>query len=187
VWIDRPQRKIFGHPFNEPERQLLDPARPAVRAAADSIRHVVLERVHQLVTDHVIRFSHRRRQRQHDTPLQHFRDTAGPFAERSFDDVGLFKVGVRRIQHERLARGEPVLENPRQPRVPTLGHPRRLAGSLTFFRIEIDVEVFGLQYLEVKGLVLDLVPPELLRCRVGRGQGADANAQTHAEKHASAR
>src|SRR5690606_22593810 len=50
----------------------------------------------------------------------------------------------------------------RQPGVRTLDHAGRIQRRLTFLRIEIDVEMRGLDDLEVEGPVLDLVAAEML-------------------------
>jgi len=48
-------------------------------------------------------------------------------------------------------------EQPLEPRVPAFRHARRDFDAVMLFGIEIDVEVLGLQHLEVQLLVLDLV------------------------------
>jgi hypothetical protein len=50
--IDGPERQVFGHPFDEPQRQ----ARCAVlsRRRVWPRRHVELERMHEFVSDHVV-------------------------------------------------------------------------------------------------------------------------------------
>ena len=76
------------------------------------------------------------------------------------------------VEDQRLPAAQVVMEQTRQPQVPALGHARRLLGGRALLGIEVDVEVLGLQHLELEGLVLDLVAPEVLR----RG-GTDARRQ----------
>ena len=87
-------------------------------------RDVELERVHELVADHVIGVGERTAQRQDDAAPQRLGDAAGAFAELALDDVGLLEVGMRRVEHERLASAQLVAEQPLEPRVPALGHAR---------------------------------------------------------------
>ena len=49
--------------------------------------------------------------------------------------------------------------------VPTFPHARGVFDGFPFFGIEVDIEVGRLQDLEVEGLVLDLVAPEVLAGR----------------------
>ena len=50
-----------------------------------------------------------------------------------------------------------MIEELRETRIPPLGHARRHLRRLLFFRVVVDVEVVGLQYLELELPVLDLV------------------------------
>ena len=147
------------------------PAPPAGRRLR---RDVVLECMNELVAQHMVSFGKRSGQRQHDAPLQSFGDTAGAFADHAADDVGLLEVGVRGVEDERLARAHLVLEDAREARVPALGHAADARGVLALFFVEIDVEVLGLEHLELEFLVLDLVAPEILRLggRCGRQEQA---------------
>src|SRR4029453_19153033 len=60
-----------------------------------------------------------------------------------------------------------MIEQPGEARVPALSEARRHPRRVLFFRVVIDVEVIGLQDLEVELLVLNLVATEvgtLCRC-----------------------
>ena len=85
---------------------------------------VELERVHQLVADHVIGVGERTAHRQDDAAPDRFGDAAGAFADLARDGVGLLEVGMRRVEHERLAAAQLVAEHLLQARVPALGHAR---------------------------------------------------------------
>ena len=61
-----------------------------------------------------------------------------------------------------LALGELASEDRREPVVPALRHARGLADRRLLLRIEMDVEVLGLEHLPVEVLVLDLVAAEVL-------------------------
>ena len=63
------------------------------------------------------------------------------------------------------------LEQPLETRVPSLGHARGDLHARLLARIEVDVEVLGLQDLEVEGSILNLVVPEVLR---GGGRASPA-------------
>ena len=64
-----------------------------------------------------------------------------------------------------------MIEQLGQARVPALGHARRHPGRVFLFRVVVDVEVVGLQDLEVEVLVLNLVPAEVAAlCRDPAGQ-----------------
>ena len=79
------------------------------------------------------------------------------------EDVGLLKMRMRGVKNERLPATQLVLQQPRQSRVPALSHSRREPDRGFFFGVVIDVEVLGGEDLEIKTLVLDLVPAEILR------------------------
>src|SRR5262249_46506120 len=82
---------------------------------------------------------------------------------------------MRGVEHQRLAGLHFVTEELRVARVPALGHPRHARGRLAFFLVEVDVEVIGLQDLELEILVLDLVPAEVLRLSAGGDGQQDCN------------
>ena len=140
-------------------------------------RDVVLERVDQLVADHVIGFGEAGAGGQHDAAAQAFGDAAGAFAHQRGDDVGLLEVRMAGVEHERLPAAEMMIEHARQAGVPALRHARHVIGERLLFFVVIDVEVLGLERLEVEGVVLDLVPSEVLRFG-----GRDASRQTRYRK-----
>ena len=123
-------------------------------------RDVELKRVDELVADHVIGVGERTAERQDDAAPQRLGDAAGAFAELALNRVGLLEVGMRRVQHERLAAAQLVREQLLEPRVPPFRHPRRDVDPFTLVRVVVDVEVLGLQNLKIELLVLDLVLPK---------------------------
>ena len=123
----------------------------------------------QFVADDVIGLAEAGRKRHHDARLEALGEPAGPLVHRPGADVGLREVAVARVEHDRLAMRELMIEQLREARVPPLGHPRRLTRHLLLFRVVIDVEVLGVQRLELQAAVLDLIPAEVLRaCRRGQ-------------------
>ena len=167
VRIDRAERQVFGHAFDEPEWQSFR-AGPA-GAARQLIRDVVLKSVHQLVADDMVGVGKGPCQRQHNPPAHRFGDAARALAELSLDGVGLFKIRMRRVQNQRLPAGQCVIQSTLETGVPSLGHSRGDLDPFTLARIKIDVEMLGLQNLKIEFLVLDLVATEVLR-RGGRGR-----------------
>ena len=155
VRVVRAQREVFGHAFDEPERQ-------AERAAVPASEHVELERVDQLVTENVVRLRERTGRGQHDAALQDLGDAARRLAQLAVDRVGLLEVRMPRVQDDRLPALELVVEEDAQPRVPALGETRDDPRRGLLRRIEVDVEVIRPQDLELERLVAHLVAAEVL-------------------------
>ena len=145
---------------------------------------VDLERVRQLVADDVIGLTETRRKRHHDARLEALGEPAGPLVHRPGADVGLREVAVARVEHDRLAMRELVIEQLREARVPALGHPRRLPRDLFLFRVVIDVEVLGVKRAELEAAVLNLVPAEVLRPRRGWQKQQGRRGETHEYRRA---
>jgi hypothetical protein len=166
--IHRPDRQVFGHALDEPQRQ----RQGARRAGAHvGVGDVVLEGVHQLVAEHVIGGLDWARGRQDDPPLERLRHAARPLADAAHDGVRLPEVRRAGVEDQRLAPAQLVVEDLREAGVPAFGHPGGHMGRLFLLRIEIDVEVLRLQYLEIKVPVLHLVAAEIAALRPGRGRG----------------
>ena len=91
VRIDRADREVLGHPFDEPERQALGAV--LARLPVGTRRDVVLKRVDELVADDVVGVADRSAERQHDPAPRRFRHAAGAFTELTLDGVGLLEVG----------------------------------------------------------------------------------------------
>ena len=101
-------------------------------------------------------------ERQDDPPANRLGDAAGAFADGAANGVGLLEVRVCRIEDQRLAPAQLVIERAPKARAPALRHARGDCGGLTLFLVEVDVEVVGAQHLEREGAVLDLVAAEVL-------------------------
>lgn len=106
VGVDRSEREVFGHSFDEPQRKhhhtrtLRVPLRVAPRG------HVVLERVHQLVAEDVIGLGQAAREGHDDAPLVHFGHTPSAFSHFARERVGLPKMRVCGVENEWLASAE---------------------------------------------------------------------------------
>ena len=122
VRIDWPQREVLGHALDEPQRDL----RGAVlaRRRVGVRRHVELEGVDELVAEDVIGVGERSAERQHDAAAQRLGDAAGALAELALNRVGLLEVGMRRVEHQRLASAQFVPEDPAEANAPAFGHAR---------------------------------------------------------------
>ena len=138
---------------------------------------VVLERVHELVAEHVVGRCDRAGKRQNDAALVGFGDAAGALAEIALDGVGLPEMRPARVEDERLPCAQLMIEQLREARVPALGHPRRHLRRRLFLRVVVDVEVVGLQDLEVEFPVLNLVAAEVAALGKGSRRQPQQNAQ----------
>ena len=169
VRIDRSDREVLGHPLDEPQRQPdrtgdVDPGR--TRTLSGDIE---LEGVHELVAEDVIALRHRVLKRQNDPALEDLGEATGRLAHLLGRRVGLLEVGMRGVENERLPGADLVVHDPREPGVPALRHAAGHQGGLPFLLVKVDVEVLGTDDLPVERIVLDLVPPEVLRARAGGG------------------
>ena len=93
---------------------------PAFAARED----VVLEGVHHLVREHVLEAAIVAGEVEQHAVTLRFGHAGGALAEIA-GDVVLSEVRSRREQHDRLLLAELMVQNPRQPGVRALGHPRR--------------------------------------------------------------
>ena len=111
-------------------------------------------------------------EREDDAPPQSFGDAARAFPDLATNDVGLLELDVRAVEDQRLAAAQFVLKQALEPRMPALGKARGDFHSRFLAWIEIDIEVLGLQDLEIEGSILNLVVAEVLRRR-GRTETCD--------------
>src|SRR5436190_13064132 len=102
-------------------------------------------------------------ERQHHPVLEELRDAAGALADVAADGVGLLEVRMGRVQQDRLAALELVVEHAREASVPALGNAGRVERGRPLGRVVVDVEVLRLDDAKIEGAVLDLVLPEVLR------------------------
>jgi hypothetical protein len=175
VRIARPDREILRHAFDEPERKPHDRGYAGESDPAAFTGNIELERVHQLMAEDVVGFRQRAAEWEDHASLQDLGHTARGFAEVALKRIGLSKVGGARVHDERLARAEVVVQQARQTGIPPLRHEYQVLDGDILFRVVVDVEVLGLQDLEVEALILDLVLPEVLRM----SRVADAAKQHH--------
>ena len=174
--IDRAARQVFRHAFHEPERRVHAHQCLHAGAGAAAAVHVVLELVHHLVLEDVLELGVGAGERQHGAMLEELRDAAQPLARR-VDDVRLLEVGLRRVENDRLPALELVMQDPGQPGVGTLRHARGVEGADALVGIIVDVEVLGLNRLEVEVAVLHLVLAEVLGDHHGREKNREENRQ----------
>ena len=155
-------RRTFDHPQRQ-ERQI-EPDRVLVAEA-----YVVLEGVDEFMSQHMVCFGVAAGKRHDDTLLDRFGNAPRAFADESPDNIRLVKIGVVRIEDDRLL----FLEFPEvragMPAVPALGHTPGVANRLFLFGVIVNDEVLGLEVLEVEMIVLDLVSTEVL-CAGRRGR-----------------
>ena len=102
------------------------------------------------MSEHVVGLGRAYPDRHHNSPPQPFGHTAGAFAEHALDDVGLLEMRVAGIKDERLTAGELMVEQLREARIPPLGHPRSVSRRRLFLRVVVNIEVLGLQDLEIE-------------------------------------
>ncbi|MBK8004364.1 MAG: hypothetical protein IPK12_10630 [Gemmatimonadetes bacterium] len=173
VGIHAAQGQVLRHALDEPERRVHLDDGLHVGARAPPAPDVVLELVHHLVLQHVLQLQVGARERQDDPLLEEVGDAARPLARRlAAQRVGLLEVRVRGVEDDGLPLPVLVPEDLRQDRVRPLRHPPRVEGRLARLGVEVDVEVLGLEDLEVELPVLDLVLAEVLGGKQG-GQGAE--------------
>ena len=123
--------------------------------------------MNQLVAQHVIGFLQRAGKRQYDAALQGLRHPARSLTRRAADLGRLFEMRMAGIHEKRLPPPQLVVEQLRQPGVPAFRHAPRLHDCLAFLFVVVDIEMLGLQYLEVEVVVADHVLPESLLAEPG--------------------
>ena len=117
----------------------------------------------QLVADDVIGFLERCPGGQDDAALETLGHAARTFARLLPKHVGLLKIRGVRVENERLPAAQLVAQNSRQSRVPPFRHAAGFGRHIRFLIIEVDIEVLGLENLEVERLILNGVAAEILR------------------------
>jgi hypothetical protein len=180
--VDRAGRQVLRHALDEPQRQAQRtlPRGTVLGVLGRLLRDVELERVHELVAEHVVGLARRAGERQHDAALEHLGEAAGALADLAGRGVGLAEVRMAGVQDQRLAAAQLVVEQVLEAVVPALHHDRGLAGAGVFLFVGIDVEVLGLEHAEVLGFVADLVAAEVLGVG-GAGGEAGQQAASHRE------
>ncbi len=110
--------------------------------------------------DHMVGFRKRPQERQYYAPFHEFGHTLSSLVHGSAEGVGLPEVRVGSVEDQGLAATELMVKEPGEPLVPTLSHQGRHFNIDT--RIVVNVEMFGLEHLEIKVLILDPVATEIL-------------------------
>ncbi len=183
VRIDRADGEVLGHALDEPERQRQRAGRARAHVGAGD---VVLERVDELVPEHVIARLDRPGERQDDTSFVSLCYAARPFAQIPLDRIGLPEVRATRIEDERLPGAQLMIQQLGQSRVPALRHAGGQLRGLLFLRVIVDIEVIGLQHLEVELLVLNLIAAEVAPLREGDCRHGEEEEDENAEKRGTA-
>ncbi len=177
--IQLADRQVLGHPLHEPERNLLI---ERVQLPGQAARHhIELERVDELVGEHVLEVGVRAREGQDDAFLRELGDAARALRDEPGQSVGLLELRMGRVEDDGLPILELVAEDTAEARVRTLGHPRGVQRRCPLAGIVVDVEMRAANDLEVEDLVLDLVATELgaggrgRQCGLEAGQGEDGH------------
>jgi hypothetical protein len=92
--------------------------------------------------------------------LEEVRDPARALAD--VQGVGLLEIRARGIENDRLPLLELMAQDAGEPGIGALRHAGGVHGRHALTLVEVDIEVLGLDDLEVKLGVLDLVLPEIL-------------------------
>jgi len=115
------------------------------------------------LAEHVVGVPERARERHHDPAPQPFRHAPRRLPDLVADHGGPPEIGVAGVEDDGLPRGELVVQDGAQARVPALGHPAEIDGGRLVVVVVVDVEVIGLEDLEIGAPVPDPVLPEILR------------------------
>ena len=162
-----PRGEELGEPFGPPQRH---PGLPETRVAPERLRREAqLVDVHELVTDRMPEFGVAAAERQRDAALEKLGDTKQPFGRNERQDVGLLEIAVRRVDNERNASSNCVIETALKRIVTLFGVRQRHPPQLFFFGIVIEVDMLAAQHAPIKAAVLNLVLPEV--AVLGRQEG----------------
>ncbi len=118
--------------------------------------------MNQLMSDNVVQVPKCPAGGKHDPAAEGLRNPASALADSPAYCVGLLELRCAGVEDQRLAAGQLVVEDARQPGVPPFRHPCCMDCGGFLRRIEVDVEVLGLEHPEVEALVLDFVSAEVL-------------------------
>ncbi len=106
--------------------------------------------------------------RDNDTVFQPLGHSSRSLAYEAADDIGLLEVRLVGVEDDRLSRFQLVVEQLGVAFVPSFGHATAVRCRFQLLGIVVNFEVFGLERLELKTLVLDFVSAEVLRRRINR-------------------
>ena len=175
--MPRTHGEVLRHPFDEPEgrihlRQLLH-AGPGPPTGED----VVLEDVHHLVRQHVLRLAEVAGEEEHVALAERVGDAPRSLAEVA-GHVVLPELGARSEDEDRLPLLELMSQQRLEARVGPLRHLSRVGRHLGQFWIVVHVEVLGLQHLPVELAELDMILAEVAALGAQRD---DADGKTEEE------
>ena len=159
--VDGSDREVFGHPLDEPQREPDGAGHVQPRASRPLPRHVELEGVHEFVAEQVIGLVERHHHRHDEPPLQDLREALRALVDELAGGVRLLEIRMVRVEDDRLALAELVIEHPRQAGVPALGEAADHLRAGRTLLVVVDVEVLRLEHLEVERLVNHLVSAEI--------------------------
>ena len=166
------RRPELGQSLGPPqgERHVVNPRVTPQRFAGDA----ELEDVDQLVADRVTEVVVAPVEGQRHPLLQKLRDTQQAFRRHEREDVGLLEVGMRRVNDQRNATRDVVIEALLQDLEARFGVGQRDPPELLFFRIVVEVHMLAAQHVPIEAPVLDLVLTEGTElCRRDAGQERD--------------
>ena len=92
----------------------------------------------------------------------------GPAAERIVKHTEWFRNAIPVewiLWDERLTTVELVIQQPRKPLVPALGHLGQELNGLALLLVVVDIEMLGLQHPKLERVVLNFVSTEVLCVR----------------------
>ena len=170
VRVHAAQRHVLRHALDEPERRIDGDDGLDTRAGASTGPDVVLELVRHLVLQHVLHVVVRTGERDDDAMLQEVREAAGAFRHLVRRGVGLLEVRKRGVEDDRLALAELMPQHGRELRVRALRHAGDVERGAVLDLVVVEIEVLGLEHLEMELGVLDLVLAEVLRSKGRRHQ-----------------
>ena len=132
------QGKVFRQPFHHPQGNPLHGRQPQV-----GIRHgnIVLEGVHQFVTQHVVVFLVQPGKGQNHAIFQRFGDPAGAFAEGAKNGVGLLEVRLVGVKQNRFLFFKGMIHQSGKTVVPAFRHACPVHGGDLFLGVKMNVKV----------------------------------------------
>jgi hypothetical protein len=139
--------------------------------------------VNHLVLEDVLELRVRAAERHHRAVPLEIGDAAGSFAGRLAQRVGLLEIGVGGVQNDRLPFPELVVQHLGQAGVAAFRHAGGVHGRDPLALVVVDVEVLGLDDLEIELAVLDPVAPEILGVEESRREQQEEECREGASEH----
>ncbi len=130
------------------------------------VGHVELERVDDLVTQHMVGLRQAPGERHDDAAFAGIGEAAGTLVDEPAVDIRLLEAAMAAVEHDRLPPPKFVVEHPGQALVPALGQTSGDWGGLGVLTGVVDVEMLGREHQHVVAIVLNLVAAEILRAGI---------------------